>query len=667
MNPTINAENNETFLTPGGILQTIRGKSHAQGGTDITVEPGTKIFSQKLKFPKEIVADILGKKKTDVTKMSPAELSKKFPTEKYIDTLKSEKDQYAKNTALINLNKNLGSLETIFQAQEKFKQDNGLKDGQLMTKSQESQVNNNPVISAQVGVLAPELLNNYPLYEPYFGSTPIIPNTMGPNQEREGLFFNDTEGNIVEIPFFGGKAIPKVEQTNTGARLTYPEVPVTSTRNVFGPSDFVSRGSRNLKANQQAYANRWGYDLGTNKYLDTPEAKEKRWAEASIYRKGSGNTYSTTHNAVVFEDGKPIGQLFNRGSQYGNLPVISDEQFQQYYMNPKYDIQNVGTSNYKGNYSNFAIGDPRNASYEWDDAQGQVQIKSTTPYSYQEDLNYVVPKSDNLPPKPLKEVVSETKQELPIINQPEIRLRELEELKKAQVSNAFDLAFQKKKIPYLNSVTQVPAYQRFIPVNTLAAERGQNLLNGQLDQTSGQMAQAVQSDNYAKLLDAQNQINIQNSQRANDVNNQNSQVFNQVYNQNKLNEAQAMSQYAKENQMVEDQFDYERDRIRSNARQLSLNEARILDRMDAERALGKITGNPYLPSEIIRRKNRLYQTIEQNPDNRYTNKEAYGWLNDNESPTKILDQAVTWAKSKTTDPKEAEQYVEYYLKLYGKI
>lgn len=613
MNPTINAEKNETFLTPSGILQNIRGKSHSEGGTNLTVEPGTKIFSQKLKFPKEIVADILGKKKTEVTKMSPAELSKKFPTEGYIETLKSNKDQYAKNTALIGLNKNIAQLETIFQAQEKFKNDNGIQDGKLMSERKEQQITNNPII-AQVGVLAPEFLNEYgfPLYQP-------------------------------------------LEQT----------------RNVFSQDDFRPRGSKDLTANRQAYANRWGYDLNARKYLDTPEAREKRWAQASIYRKGSGNTYSTLHNAVVFEGDKPIAQLFNRGSQYGNLPIATEEEFQKYYMNPKYDVKNIGTSNYKGNYQDFAIGDERNANYEWDDAQGQVQIKTKVPYSYVEDLNYITPETnETLKPKPLKETVSETTKTLPTtqsIKGDEIRLRELEELKKAQVSNAFDLAFQKKQIPYLNTVTQSPAYQRFIPVNTLASERSQNLLNRQLDQTSGQMAQAVQSDNYGKLLDAQNQIAIQNAQRANEVDNQNAERFNQIYNQNKLNEAQAMSQYAKENQIVEDQFDYERDRIRSNAKQLSLNEARILDKTDVDRALGKILGNPYLPSDIIRKKNRLYQTIDFNPNNRYTNKQEYGWLDDNESPTKLLDKAVSWAKSKTTDPKEAEKYVEYYLKLYGKI
>ena len=129
-------ENNETVFNPlEGKLSKVKGDSHADssGGERVQLKEGDKIFSSAIKLPKEVVAEILGKKKTLVKKMSPAELSTKFPIDQYDEILKSNKsDERAKNSAMLNKAKNIETLNLIFEAQEGFKQERGVKDGILL-------------------------------------------------------------------------------------------------------------------------------------------------------------------------------------------------------------------------------------------------------------------------------------------------------------------------------------------------------------------------------------------------------------------------------------------------------------------------------------------------------------------------------------------------------
>ena len=64
-NNGVSLENGETTLIQG-ILSQVKGNTHAEGGENVIVEPNTKIYSSKIKFPKEIVAGILDKEKSKV-------------------------------------------------------------------------------------------------------------------------------------------------------------------------------------------------------------------------------------------------------------------------------------------------------------------------------------------------------------------------------------------------------------------------------------------------------------------------------------------------------------------------------------------------------------------------------------------------------------------------
>lgn len=119
--PNAELEDQETLVTPDGELSKIEGKKHSEGGEKVSLPGGTRIFSEFLKAPSEIVKEVLGKESKK--KYSYADLSKKFPTQPSISILSDpNSDQYEKTTAELTLANNLGKLDTIFYAQEKEKE-----------------------------------------------------------------------------------------------------------------------------------------------------------------------------------------------------------------------------------------------------------------------------------------------------------------------------------------------------------------------------------------------------------------------------------------------------------------------------------------------------------------------------------------------------------------
>ena len=116
----VEVENGESVQLTNGELYKFTGKTHAQGGIDVILEPGSKIFSEYSKAPKELIKTVLGKETKK--KMSYADLSKKFDTTKWSKILQNpDSDQYEKETAKLKMSGNLAMLETIFQTQEEEK------------------------------------------------------------------------------------------------------------------------------------------------------------------------------------------------------------------------------------------------------------------------------------------------------------------------------------------------------------------------------------------------------------------------------------------------------------------------------------------------------------------------------------------------------------------
>lgn len=114
-------ESGETLIDSSQELKQVKGKKHSEGGEEMNLERGTRIYSEFLDAPSEVVKQVLGKESKK--KYSYAELSKRFPTQPSISILSDPKsDDYQKTTAQLTLASNLGKLDTIFYAQEKEKQ-----------------------------------------------------------------------------------------------------------------------------------------------------------------------------------------------------------------------------------------------------------------------------------------------------------------------------------------------------------------------------------------------------------------------------------------------------------------------------------------------------------------------------------------------------------------
>lgn len=123
---SIEAEGGETIKLPTGEVYEVKGASHSKGGVKLFAPGGSKVFSKRLKLNEDVVEEITGQRK----KLSPAELSKKYNTDKFIDILRDPTKKYddlSKRTAQLMLEKNNKIQEAIFRAQEEHKSNKGMR------------------------------------------------------------------------------------------------------------------------------------------------------------------------------------------------------------------------------------------------------------------------------------------------------------------------------------------------------------------------------------------------------------------------------------------------------------------------------------------------------------------------------------------------------------
>ncbi len=101
----VEVEGQEMLQTPNGLAGPVYGPPHSQGGIDMQLPQGTKVFSEKLKDPQ--------------TKKSYAQMAKPYSTEKDVKNLKSKfTDKIGKATADLNIKLKNENLDELFQKQE---------------------------------------------------------------------------------------------------------------------------------------------------------------------------------------------------------------------------------------------------------------------------------------------------------------------------------------------------------------------------------------------------------------------------------------------------------------------------------------------------------------------------------------------------------------------
>lgn len=119
-------EDKETILLPDGRSYSVNGKKHSEGGIDVMLPTGAKVFSDYLKLPKKTVGSLLDKE-NNKKKMSPADIVKQYDTLPYHDILNSNSNRYnsmAKRTANAMIMKLNALHDDVFMAQEEFKKEN---------------------------------------------------------------------------------------------------------------------------------------------------------------------------------------------------------------------------------------------------------------------------------------------------------------------------------------------------------------------------------------------------------------------------------------------------------------------------------------------------------------------------------------------------------------
>jgi hypothetical protein len=101
----VEVEGQEMLQIPNGLAGPVYGPPHSQGGIDMQLPQGTKVFSEKLKDSK--------------TKKSYAQMAKPYSTEKDVKNLKSKfTDKIGKATADLNIKLKNENLDELFQKQE---------------------------------------------------------------------------------------------------------------------------------------------------------------------------------------------------------------------------------------------------------------------------------------------------------------------------------------------------------------------------------------------------------------------------------------------------------------------------------------------------------------------------------------------------------------------
>jgi len=108
-------EKNEVMQYPNGGTDQVNAPSHAQGGIDLNLPSGTRIFSDHLKDPN--------------TKQTFAKVAEKFKNNKWDKILDSkESDDLQKKTASLMRKNNEQALDQLFETQEAMKAQKNAKD-----------------------------------------------------------------------------------------------------------------------------------------------------------------------------------------------------------------------------------------------------------------------------------------------------------------------------------------------------------------------------------------------------------------------------------------------------------------------------------------------------------------------------------------------------------
>jgi len=515
--PNAEVEGKESVLTPNGILSKFEGPSHAQGGIDVNLPPKSLIFSTKLKLPASIVEELIGVKKA----MSPADLSKKFPTKNYMEVLADpNSSKLKKDTSDYMLKKNLASLYSIFQAQQDYKDSKGIKDGVLLDDQ-------NP--KAKYGM--------YTQYQ----SADITPSWMTDwNKEKAKGTARNPQWSTALTPENGW-----YPRTFMGEPNTYYKDPLTAEQ---------------VKYVEEPHFN--DPEIGKIQSVLMPTPKYNDDLESISTRKETTKNYFSNligaDNSFRSGKGQPSQHMVPYGLTKDNQWVKLDknanlEDYQDYYIENFVDEDNPGNRGLDAT-NKKDISNQRNVTLI---REGREKL---------EPLNPLEP----LPLKslgPVKSIEEEKDIQLPKLPETKItaeattpktkyHYRDIEDA--IGIGGALSRLMENNiKLPYYNNTNLTYIPTRYEQVNTLQPERSldaakQAIMSSNLPESVKQARLAEMSSN---ALEAANKIQIQNTQGDVQNDNRNIAAYVDTYNKNQALRNQANAQYTKESQIAQGQYE----------------------------------------------------------------------------------------------------------------
>lgn len=271
-------QDGENAIGPNGEFTQFSGPTHAQGGIETDMAPGTMIFSDKLKMP--------GSKK------SFAALNKLYDTNKEDDVLSSEKSNNTlKLTAMLMRDAKLKQSLALFQEQEQFKQDKVAAYAKRMGVQIPSQDNEQ---------MEPQGMPEQSQGEMAIGKHGGMMNYMAMGGIQESDYQTDP-GNL--------PSLLRQKRANDAALL--------GIRSSFGPKDDTNNVKDNLVVTLNK-AKDFQKEL-TNKINNHPEFKKAMGGRLPMYYMGGDNDPDTEPQDH---------QVFGSSDEYGNyIPQTNDDGY----------------------------------------------------------------------------------------------------------------------------------------------------------------------------------------------------------------------------------------------------------------------------------------------------------------------------------------------------
>lgn len=509
-------ENNEVVFNLDGRTHKVTGKLHSEGGINMVLSEGSKIFSQKLKAEKDLVKNLVGKDK----KLSFAKMAEMYDThEELRDLMDNKSDDLSKKTSQLMLTKKLAQLDSIFEAQESQKEmtsNNTLNDiissadKKIMKyggKFENPKYQNGAVVDFGL-----KDINGKPIVNTKFTMDGLLDKTLAPYVGK---------GYLSDHPFI-----------TTG--LSQLSMTYNPSKNTFNYKGDKERADKLIKEYPDIYKN----------YNDVYNVI-KDYQAKSIHLNPDG-TYEQTPDAIA-----------HRNEVYKHYKVDTNENWGYQEFNPFTNEQGVQDIKFK------------------DYADGHNRMNQVGFLEQRNPLDVIVPINKGMATynpliknnRPTSNPLLPNKESIvPVNNKPTIPtgqdyLKDVYQM--AAIRDMSDLATLKAKTPAYNYTPQNIAYQRFLPQNTLAAERQFNLQKEQLENSNlpENVKSAYLSDLYAKFQDTNSEIQLRNLQGDNANDNNNVNLYNQITDRNRQEKIQYDDNFRKLVDITEGKYSQEKLRL----------------------------------------------------------------------------------------------------------